>query len=84
MDIELDLDEYVSTLEDENKGLRWILAVLLERMGNTVTVTPIELAEVDWDDTMEMEQNEDKTWTISRPRTYTVEPVVTHEEGAEA
>ena len=61
-------------LEDENRGLRWLLAILVKRAGNSVVIGFDELVTVESDDLLTMEQNPDKTWTITRTGTLDVEP----------
>lgn len=72
-DLERTMDRLVE-LEDENKGLRWLLAILVKRAGNSVVIGFDELVTVESDDLLEMKQNPDKTWTITRTGTLDVEP----------
>lgn len=53
-------------LEDENKGLRWLVAMFLRRNGNVAHFTVMDIATVESDDVLTMEQNADKTWTVRR------------------
>jgi hypothetical protein len=65
----------IEELEDENKNLRWILGILLKQVGGKATVTVMEMASVDSDDVLEIEQSADKcSWTFRLMPTITIEP----------
>lgn len=53
-------------LASDNRSLKWILAILLARLGNEVTVTAQELATAESDDILTMEQTVEHHWVIRR------------------
>jgi len=60
------VSETLAQLTDDNRSLKWVLAILLARAGNEVVITSKELVEAESDDILSMEQNLDKSWTIRR------------------